>query len=339
MDRIVSGKRHEEDLSFDFNLRPRHLKEYIGQSLLKENLGISIAAAKKRDEALDHVLLYGPPGLGKTTLANILAVEMEVNLKTTSGPAIERPADIVSILTQMKDKEMLFIDEIHRLPRVVEEVLYPAMEDRFVSWVIDKGLKARTMNLKLKQFTLVGATTRYGMLSAPLRDRFGSIYRLQYYDQEDMRLIIQRSAQLLDINADTEGINQIAMRSRGTPRVANRLLKRVRDYADVLGDGHISTKIASDALDKLQVDLAGLDVGDHMVLRTIIEKFNGGPVGVETIAASINEEPDTIIEVHEPFLLQIGLLDRTRRGRVATRRAYDHYGYEFPIGQNQPQMF
>ncbi len=339
MDRIVSGKRHEEDLSSDVNLRPRHLKEYIGQSLLKENLGIAIAAAKKRDEALDHVLLYGPPGLGKTTLANILAVEMEVNLKTTSGPAIERPADIVSILTQMKDKEMLFIDEIHRLPRVVEEVLYPAMEDRFVSWVIDKGLKARTMNLKLKQFTLVGATTRYGMLSAPLRDRFGSIYRLQYYDQEDMRLIIQRSAQLLDINADTEGINQIAMRSRGTPRVANRLLKRVRDYADVLGDGHISTKIASDALDKLQVDLAGLDVGDHMVLRAIIEKFNGGPVGVETIAASINEEPDTIIEVHEPFLLQTGLLDRTRRGRVATRRAYDHYGYEFPIGQNQPQMF
>ena len=339
MDRIVSGKRHEEDLSFDVNLRPRHLKEYIGQSLLKENLGIGIAAAKKRDEALDHVLLYGPPGLGKTTLANILSVEMGVNLKTTSGPAIERPADIVSILTQMKNKEMLFIDEIHRLPRVVEEVLYPALEDRFVSWVIDKGLKARTMNLKLKQFTLIGATTRYGMLSAPLRDRFGSIHRLQYYDQEDMQLIIERSAKLLSINADIEGIKQIAIRSRGTPRVANRLLKRVRDYADVLGDGRISTKIASSALDKLQVDLVGLDVGDHMVLRAIIEKFNGGPVGVETIAAAINEESDTIVEVYEPFLLQSGLLDRTRRGRVATRRAYDHYGYEFPIGQNQPKMF
>ena len=339
MDRIVSGQRHEEDLSFDVGLRPRHLKEYIGQSLLKENIGIGIAAAKKRDEALDHILLYGPPGLGKTTLANILSVEMGVNLKTTSGPAIERPADIVSILTQMKDKEMLFIDEIHRLPRVVEEVLYPAMEDRFVSWVIDKGLKARTMNLKLKQFTLLGATTRYGMLSAPLRDRFGSIYRLQYYDQEDMKLIIQRSAQLLSINADTEGINQIATRSRGTPRVANRLLKRVRDYADVLGDGRISKKIASDALDKLQVDLVGLDVGDHMVLSAIIEKFDGGPVGVETIAAAINEEPGTIIEVYEPFLIQTGLLDRTRRGRVATRRAYEHYGYEFPINQNQPKMF
>ena len=339
MDRIVSGKRHDEDLSFDVNLRPRHLKEYIGQSLLKENIGIAIAAAKKRDEALDHVLLYGPPGLGKTTLANILSIEMGVNLKTTSGPAIERPADMVSILTQMKSKEMLFIDEIHRLPRVVEEVLYPAMEDRFVSWVIDKGLKARTMNLKLKPFTLLGATTRYGMLSAPLRNRFGSIYRLQYYDKKDMELIVQRSAQLLSINADVEGINQIATRSRGTPRVANRLLKRVRDYADVLGDGHISKKVASDALDKLQVDSAGLDVGDHMVIGAIIEKFNGGPVGVETIAAAINEEPDTIIEVYEPFLLQTGLLDRTRRGRVATRKAYDHYGYEFSIDQNQPKMF
>ncbi len=339
MDRIVSGKRHDEDLSVDVNLRPRHLKEYIGQSLLKENIGIAIAAAKKRDEALDHVLLYGPPGLGKTTLANILSVEMGVNLKTTSGPAIERPADIVSILTQMKSKEMLFIDEIHRLPRVVEEVLYPAMEDRFVSWVIDKGLKARTMNLKLKPFTLLGATTRYGMLSAPLRNRFGSIYRLQYYDKKDMELIVQRSAQLLNINADVEGINQIATRSRGTPRVANRLLKRVRDYADVLGDGHISKKIASDALDKLQIDSAGLDVGDHMVIGAIIEKFNGGPVGVETIAAAINEEPDTIIEVYEPFLLQTGLLDRTRRGRVATRKAYDHYGYEFSIDKNQSKMF
>ena len=327
--RLVSGNPHEEDVTLDTNLRPRRLAEYIGQDSVKGNLGISITAARQRGEPLDHLLLYGPPGLGKTTLANIMAAEMGVKIKTTSGPAIERPGDMVAILTQLQKDDILFVDEVHRLSRVVEEVLYPAMEDFFVSWVIDKGLKARSMNLSIKPFTFIGATTRYGMVSAPLRDRFGAIHRLEFYDDEAMRTIVERSARILDIEAETGGLREIARRSRGTPRVANRLLKRTRDYAQVIADNVITQEVAQEALARLEVDGIGLDNIDHMVLGSIIEKFDGGPVGLDTLAASISEESETIEEVYEPYLLQLGFLDRTPRGRMATRRAYEHLGLDF----------
>ena len=328
--RIVSGARQEDDHALDTSLRPRRLVDYIGQDRLKANLEISIAAARQRGEPLDHILLHGPPGLGKTTLGHIFANEMDTRIKTTSGPAIERPADMVSILTRLQPGEVLFIDEVHRLSRVVEEVLYSAMEDFVVSWVIDKGLKGRSMNLPLKHFTLVGATTRYGMVSSPLRDRFGSVYRLDFYDHEAMGTIVERSARILEIEAENDGMKEIARRARGTPRVGNRLLRRVRDYAQVMADNVITGDVAREALARLEVDDLGLDDSDHMVLRSIIEKFDGGPVGIDTLAAAISEEADTIMDVYEPFLLKMGFLDRTRRGRVATRRAYEHLGIKFP---------
>ena len=331
--RLVSGSNQEDDHSLDNNLRPRTLDSYVGQDSIKSNLGIAITAAKQRGEPLDHILLYGPPGLGKTTLANIISSEMGVRIKTTSGPAIERPGDMVAILSQLQQDNILFIDEIHRLNRVVEEVLYPAMEDFFVTWVIDKGLKARSMNLSLKPFTLIGATTRYGMLSAPLRDRFGSINRLDFYTVNDMTKIVERSARILEVQAEGEGISEIAKRARGTPRVANRLLRRVRDYAQVIADNVITGEVASDALQNLSVDVLGLDGVDRDVLICIIDKFDGGPVGLDTIAASINEESETIEDVYEPFLLQLGFLDRTPRGRMATRKAYDHLGIKY-TGRN-----
>ena len=328
-ERLVSGNRREEDHSLDTSLRPRRLSEYIGQESVKDNLRISITAARQRGEPLDHLMLYGPPGLGKTTLANIMAAEMGVRIKTTSGPAIERPGDMVAILTQLQEDEVLFVDEVHRLSRVVEEVLYPAMEDLFVSWVVDKGLRARSMKLSVKPFTFIGATTRYGMVSAPLRDRFGAIHRLEFYDDEAMRTIVQRSARILDIGAEPGGVAEIARRSRGTPRVANRLLRRARDYAQVMADNVITKDVANEALARFEVDSVGLDNIDHMVLSSIIEKFDGGPVGIDTLAASISEEAETIEEVYEPYLLQLGFLDRTPRGRVATRRAYEHLGLDF----------
>jgi Holliday junction DNA helicase RuvB len=328
-ERIVSGASLEGDLSLDNNLRPRKLGDYIGQEAVKGNLDIAIRAAKQRGEPLDHILLYGPPGLGKTTLANIMATEMGARIKTTSGPAIERPGDMVAVLTQLQQDDILFIDEIHRLNRTVEEVLYPAMEDFFVSWVIDKGLKARSMNLSIKPFTLIGATTRYGMMSAPLRDRFGSIHRLEFYDEGAMSIIVERSARILEIQVEPEGVSEIARRARGTPRIANRLLKRVRDYAQVMADNVVTREVADQALSKLEVDSLGLDRIDRSMLQAIIEKFDGGPVGLDTIAASISEESDTIEDVYEPYLLQLGFLDKTPRGRVATRRAYEHLGFKY----------
>ena len=336
-DRVVSGVRQQDDDSLDGSLRPRRLQDYVGQDRLKVNLEIAIEAAKQRNEALDHLLLYGPPGLGKTTLANIVANEMDTSIKTTSGPAIERPGDMVSILTRLQPQEVLFIDEVHRLSRVVEEVLYGAMEDFVVSWVIDKGLKARSINLSIKPFTLVGATTRYGMVSSPLRDRFGMTHRLDFYDEEAMETIVERSARILEIDAQREGMAEIARRARGTPRVANRLLKRVRDYAQVMADNVVTGGVAREALTRLEVDRLGLDDVDHMVLRSIIDKFDGGPVGVETLAAATSEEADTIMDVYEPYLLQIGFLDRTRRGRVATRRAYEHMGVPYQAAPPTPQ--
>ena len=339
-ERVVSPKKQVEDI--DNTLRPRRLVDYIGQEAVKGNLEISIIAARQRGEALDHVLLYGPPGLGKTTLANIVATELGVRIKTTSGPAIERPGDMVATLTQLKEHEVLFIDEIHRLARVVEEVLYPAMEDFFVSWVIDKGLKARSMNLAIKPFTLIGATTRYGMISAPMRDRFGAVHRLEFYDEDAMRTIVQRSARILEIAAEDDGLYEIAKRARGTPRIANRLLRQVRDFAQVMADNTITLEVAQEALARLEVDEIGLDKLDHQVLDSIIGKFDGGPVGLNTLAASINEETETIEDVYEPYLLQRGFLERTSRGRMATRLAYEHLGVEYPrerSGLNQGSLF
>ena len=333
--RVVSGKPQEEDLSLDTSLRPRRLPDYMGQNRVKDSLKIAITAARQRNEPLDHLLLYGPPGLGKTTLANVIANEMEVRIKTTSGPAIERPGDMVAILTGLHQNDILFIDEVHRLSRVVEEVLYAAMEDFYVSWVIDKGLKARSIYLKLAPFTLFGATTRYAMVSAPLRDRFGAVYRLDFYEQDAMEAILGRSSRILGIEAEQDGLSEIARRSRGTPRVANRLLKRVRDYAQVVADNVITPEVALDALARLEIDQLGLDDVDHMVLHSLVEKFNGGPVGLETLAASISEEADTIMDVYEPYLLQLGFLERTPRGRVATSRAYEHLGLPYPKDQTQ----
>lgn len=337
-ERVISAKGNDEEGKFELSLRPKRLAEYIGQDKVKQNLRILIEAAKARGEAIDHTLLYGPPGLGKTTLANIIANEMGVSIKTTSGPAIERPGDLASILTNLRAGDVLFVDEVHRLARAVEEVLYPAMEDFNLDIIIGKGPSARSLRLSLPHFTLIGATTRFAMLSAPLRDRFGAIYRLDFYNDTAMREIVRRSAGILEVPIEEEGVVEIARRARGTPRVANRLLRRVRDFAQVRADGTITASVAQQALAMLEVDALGLDETDRKVLRAIIEKFNGGPVGLDTIAASISEESDTIMDVYEPYLLQLGFLDRTPRGRVATRGAYKHLGLQYPERPEQDRL-
>ncbi|MFA9557192.1 Holliday junction branch migration DNA helicase RuvB [Evansella sp. AB-rgal1] len=329
-DRIVSGESLEHDDIEEQSLRPQTLTQYIGQKKVKENLRIFIEAAKMRQETLDHVLLYGPPGLGKTTLSMIISNEMGVNLRTTSGPAIERPGDLAAILTALEPGDVLFIDEIHRLNRAVEEVLYPAMEDFCLDIVIGKGPSARSVRLDLPPFTLVGATTRAGMLSAPLRDRFGVVSRLEYYTHEELTNIVERTAEVMDADIDHEAGVEIARRSRGTPRIANRLLRRVRDFAQVKGDGEITLSLTQHALELLQVDQLGLDDIDHKLILNIIEKFRGGPVGLDTIAATIGEEAHTIEDVYEPYLLQIGFLQRTPRGRIVTVHAYEHFHMEVP---------
>lgn len=336
-DRIVSPSSKQEELALDLSLRPKKLAEYIGQDKVKENLKILLDAAKGRNESVDHILLYGPPGLGKTTLANIIANELNAAIKITAGPSIERPGDLAAIVTNLRAGDVLFIDEVHRLNRAVEEILYPAMEDFALDLITGKGPSARSIRLKLPRFTIVGATTRFAMLSAPLRDRFGAVYRLDYYDLSAMETIVDRSAKILGAEIEPQAVTEIAQRSRGTPRVTNRLLKRVRDYAQVRADGKISAAVAHQALAMLEVDELGLDEIDRKVLRTIIEKFGGGPVGLDTIAASISEEADTIMDVYEPYLLQLGFLDRTPRGRTATRRAYEHLGMPTPerVEQNR----
>ena len=335
--RVVSGNSAPEDTGLDTSLRPRRLTDFVGQQQVKDNLNIAMSAARIRGEPLDHVVIYGPPGLGKTTLALIIANEMDVDVKVTSGPAIERPGDMAAILTRLGNGDVLFIDEVHRLSRVVEELLYSAMEDFFLSWMIGKGLGASNVNLRINPFTLIGATTRFSMISAPLRDRFGSIYHLDYYEPEDMSLIVERSARILQVDIQEPAIEQIALRSRGTPRVANRLIKRCRDYALVVGDGIISEEMAQEALEKLEVDPLGLDRTDHRLLGSIIDKFTGGPVGLDTLAASIGEEADTIMDVYEPYLLKLGFLDRTPRGRVATPMAYTHLDRTPPAKTPSPQ--
>lgn len=325
-DRIVTGEKQEDEELVELSLRPTMLAQYIGQHKVKENLNIFIQAAKMRGEALDHVLLYGPPGLGKTTLAAIIANEMGVAFRSTSGPAIERAGDLAAILSSLEPGDVLFIDEVHRLPRAVEEVLYPAMEDYFLDIVIGQGPSARSVRIDLPPFTLVGATTRAGLLSAPLRDRFGVLSRLEYYEREDLCDIIERTASIFDMPIQQEAAMEVAGRSRGTPRIANRLLKRIRDISQVSGETEITHETAKRALDMLQVDDIGLDHIDHKFLLGIIEDFSGGPVGLDTIAATIGEEPQTIEDVYEPFLLQIGYIQRTPRGRIATEKAYDHFG-------------
>jgi Holliday junction DNA helicase RuvB len=325
-ERILSTRASTDEDAIEVTLRPQRLDEYIGQPRIKDNLGIAIAAARKRGEPLDHVLLYGPPGLGKTTLATVIAHEMGVQARITAGPAIERPGDLAAILTNLEAGDVLFIDEVHRLSRAVEEILYPAMEDYALDLVIGKGPGARSVRLNLPRFTLVGATTRYAMMSPPLRDRFGAVYRLDYYDFDALRAIIRRSAGVLGVRIEEPGVDEIARRSRGTPRVANRLLRRVRDYAEVMTGGIISGDSARAALARLDIDDKGLDEVDLKILHAIIEKFRGGPVGIGTIAASISEEQDTIEDVYEPYLLQLGFLERTPQGRKATPAAYEHLG-------------
>src|SRR5574341_641188 len=328
-DRVVSPKIQQEELALDLSLRPKRLDEYIGQDKVKQNLRILIEAAKARGEAIDHVLLYGPPGLGKTTLAMIIANELQVAIKTTSGPAIERPGDLAAILTNLRAGDVLFIDEVHRLALAVEEILYPAREDFSLDIVIGKGPSARSIRLQLPRFTVIGATTRLALLTAPLRARFGAVYRLDFYEREAMEAIARRAASLLAVKVAPEGVTEIARRARGTPRVALRLLKRVRDFAQVRSDGTVTQEVAQAALDLLDVDVLGLDDLDRRVLRAIVEKYGGGPVGLETIAASISEEADTIMDVVEPYLLQMGFLDRTPRGRTVTRAAYEHLGLAY----------
>lgn len=335
IDRMISTQIMPEDVKIENSLRPTLLADYIGQEKAKNNLKVFIEAAKNRGESLDHVLLYGPPGLGKTTMASIIANEMGSHLKITSGPAIEKPGELAAILNNLNEHDVLFIDEIHRLNRQVEEVLYPAMEDFAIDIMIGKGQAARSLRLDLPHFTLVGATTRAGMLTAPLRDRFGVVNRLEFYTKEELAQIVIRSAEVLDITIDKRGAIEIAKRSRGTPRLANRLLKRVRDFAEVSFDGHISEEVARKALDRLEVDSFGLDQIDRNIILTMIEKFGGKPVGLDTLAAAIGEDAGTIEDVYEPYLIQNGLLSRTPRGRVATETAYKHFGLEHLLDKGE----
>ena len=329
---LVPNLQNSDEETSEYSLRPKTLNEYIGQTKVKENMKIYIEAAKKRGEPLDHVLLYGPPGLGKTTLANIIATEMNSNIRITSGPAIEKPGDLAALLTNLAPNDILFIDEIHRLNRSVEEILYPALEDYNLDIIIGKGPSARSIRLDLPKFTLVGATTRAGSLTTPLRDRFGIVNRLELYNEKQLKMIVTRSAEILEIKIDEDGAMEIAKRSRGTPRIANRLLKRVRDYAAVLGDGNITKKIADIALQKLEIDQMGLDNIDRKILETIAINYSGGPVGIETLASTIGEEVETIEDVYEPYLMQKGLVGRTPRGRIMLPKAYEHLGIK--LGEN-----
>ncbi len=336
--RIVTAEYTRDDSEAENSLRPKSLEEYVGQEKAKENLRVFIEAAKLRGEPLDHVLLYGPPGLGKTTLSGIIAAEMGVNLRTTSGPAIEKPGDLAALLTNLEEGDILFIDEIHRLNRSVEEVLYPAMEDYALDIILGKGPSARSIRIDLPRFTLVGATTRAGQLTGPLRDRFGVIFRLELYTPEELTRIITRSASILGIACDPTGAGELARRSRGTPRIANRFLKRVRDFAQVMGNGDITAELAAAALDRLEVDYLGLDAIDRRILSTIIQSYAGGPVGLDTLAAAVGEESVTIEDVYEPYLMQEGFLSRTARGRCVTQKAYQHLGLPVPGGGNSLQM-